>query len=491
MASRAGKAASFVLKSVVRAIWVALMVATPLFGFWLASSLAAYQNATQWLALLGGLLLFPIVPVGWELVAAWRRRRREHPGNPVLTRLDRLVLRTLLVNGLFLGGMLYFAQGTAFLALAVRGDWMLEGHHGPIASTLRGWLLAFADRLDARRGPTDHYGESDRAPDLEAQPAPERPVPAPEAPKAPGAWPLSPEIDPIVRDMPADVQTTIESTGKYLASRFVEKKLLVKALHDYVVLRLSYDHDALALIEAKDYANTPAQDAETVFARRRGVCEGYARLMVALGKAAGVEVAYITGHIRDSERRLSLDATGQPDLDGVSHAWNAVKIDDHWYLMDVTWDDPSNGEPRTTYLFTPPDLMTHDHLPEDPAWQLRATPITLGEFVRQPLLKPTIGELGLSLVSPTRSQITADDGEAVIVLDNPLDAAMTAVARRDGQREGDDTRCKVTTTDHRTRIVCDLADGEWDVQMFAAPASAARAGRYTLDYIGSILVNSH
>ena len=65
MASRVTGLAGGVLKNVLRLVWLALMIATPLFGFWLASSLAAYQNATQWLSLLVGLLLFPILPVGW------------------------------------------------------------------------------------------------------------------------------------------------------------------------------------------------------------------------------------------------------------------------------------------------------------------------------------------------------------------------------------------------------------------------------------------
>src|SRR4051812_39358877 len=110
MASRAGKVAGLVLLGIGRVLWLSLMVLTPLFGFWLASSLAAYHNATQWLSLLVGLLLFPIIPVGWELLFAWRRKRaalsaatsKKPLEKPILTRLDRLVLRTLIVNGLFL-----------------------------------------------------------------------------------------------------------------------------------------------------------------------------------------------------------------------------------------------------------------------------------------------------------------------------------------------------------------------------------------------------
>src|SRR5512142_229184 len=133
MASRAGTVALFVLKTVLRVAWVSTMVLVPLFGFWLASSLAAYHNASPWLAALFGLALFPILPIGWDLFFRWRRSKQP-PKKPILTPLDRLVLRTLVVNGLFIGGMLYFARATAFHALAVRGDWMLDGCDGSAAN---------------------------------------------------------------------------------------------------------------------------------------------------------------------------------------------------------------------------------------------------------------------------------------------------------------------------------------------------------------------
>lgn len=495
MASRAGTVARFVLMSVLRVVWVSTMVLVPLFGFWLASSLAAYHNASQWLALLVGLALFPILPVAWDLFFVWRRNRKTHSERAILTGLDRLVLRTLVINGLFLGGMMWQAKHEALRAIAVRGDWMFDGYDGPVASTFRGWLLGLADRLERKKpAEVNPYGKSDQAP-TDVKPVDEKPAPTGEMPKDPMGWPLPVAFDPIVTDMPESEQTSIETVGAYLAAHITDKKQLVKALHDYVVNRLHYDYDALKYIEAHDYEHTPEQTAEAVFARRAGVCEGYARLMVALGKAAGVDIDFVTGYIRDSSRRLAIsddpwDTSRSEALEGVGHAWNAVKLGGQWYLIDATWDDPTNGDPQTTYLFVPPKYMAFDHFPEDPNWQLLATPMSLGDFVRQPLMSPKIGELGLSLVAPTRSQITVD-GTATIVLDNPYGAEVVADAHRDGTSHNDEgTRCKVDSG-KQTTITCSLADGEYEVQMFAAPASRVKIGRYKLDYVGSILVNSH
>lgn len=499
MASRAGKVAGLVAGTVARGIWLSTMVLTPLFGFWLASSLAAYNNATQWLALLVGLMLFPILPVGWDLLFVWRRSRKENAKPAILTRVDRLVLRTLIINGLFLGGMMWQARDASFRALAVRGDWMLDGHHGPIASTMRGWMLGFADRFDRRQVQPSEYGDSDTAPT--EVPVPDEPEPTPQPDgtvtppvKDPLAWPIAATPHPLVASIPESEQASIETVGAYLASRIPDKRELTKALHDFIVARLTYDDAALKLIEARDYKNTPSQKAEDVFAARTGVCEGYSRLFVALGKAAGVEVAYLVGHVRNRDHRHTIsddpwDTSAQEALEGVGHAWNAVKLDDRWYLIDATWND-GNDEYRTTYLFPPPRAMALDHFPEDTKWQLLPEPLSLGDFVRQPMMTPTSTEYGLTLISPTRSQVTVD-GELTILVDNPYGAAMAARAMRDGEaKSSEGTRCKVTEGT-QTKIVCPFGDGEYEVALFAAPKERTTSGRYSLDHVGSILVNSH
>ncbi|MFN0251288.1 MAG: transglutaminase domain-containing protein [Kofleriaceae bacterium] len=498
MASRGVRVAGLVLKTSLRVVWVSTMVLTPLFGFWLASSLAAYSNASQWLALLVGLLLFPILPVGWDLLFLWRRKRKGIEGAPVraiLTRIDRLVLRTLLINGLFLGAMLWRAPETAFRAIAVRGDWMLDGHDGPIANAIRSRLLGFADRFEQRwHSDEDLHGKSDAAPP-ELREREHDGTKPPEITYKPGQphpdWPMSPDPDIQVTEMPDDVQTSPEAVGKYLAARIPDQKRLAKALHDYVVLRLTYDEATFQLRGEERYTKRPSQKAEDVFVARTAVCEGYARLLVALGEAAGIETAYLTGYIRTSERRID-DAASEEAvksvLEGYLHAWNAMKIDGQWLLVDATWDDPMGNEKdsiESTYLFTPPTLFRMDHLPEEDAWQL-APPISAGEFARQPLLSPYVGELGIVLESPTRSQITVD-GDVQILLDNPYGAKITALAQRAGTTSRD-VRCTVEpASGTKLAVDCPLDAGQYEVLMFGAPKDSTTS---SLQYFGTILVNS-
>ena len=186
------------------------------------------------------------------------------------------------------------------------------------------------------------------------------------------AYPMSSTPEPEVATIP---DSSIAATGKYLAARITDKTRLVKALHDFVALRIRYDDYARTMREAGFPA--PAQDAESVYGRRAGVCEGYSRLMVALGEAAGVDIRYIDGDALD-------DDTGAPIAGNHFHAWNAVDIDGRWALMDVTWDRSATGELSTTYLFTPPGQFAATHRPSDPQWSFVAPALTLDELVARP-----------------------------------------------------------------------------------------------------------
>src|SRR5262245_13946530 len=227
------------------------MVITPLFGAWLASALAAYCNGSQWVSLLVELLLFPIAPVGWDLVFLWRMRKRP-PRRQILTRADRLVLRTLLVNGVFIGAVFWIRPGLPYRALSERGDWMLDGCDGPTASRVRGVLLWIADRMPGswHGGGGAHYGASDDAPGGILPPAP---------PKDDSGWPYETTIDFSVTNMPADAQASIEAAGRYFAAAVPDVRRRVKAIHDFVTQRLTYDDDALAKIRAKDWAHVPSE----------------------------------------------------------------------------------------------------------------------------------------------------------------------------------------------------------------------------------------
>lgn len=87
------------------------------------------------------------------------------------------------------------------------------------------------------------------------------------------------------------------------------------AIHDYIIENTDY------ILDEYKYA---AYDA---LINKKAVCAGYAEVFQTFMDMLGIPCLYVTGqgiHNNKSE----------------PHAWNMVKLDNEWYCVDVTWDDP-------------------------------------------------------------------------------------------------------------------------------------------------------
>lgn len=430
-----------------------LAVATPLLGVWIGSSLARMFDGPVWLPILCGALCFPVLPLLWEALGRWRHRNRTRP--PFLTVFDRLVLRTLSINVLFVGGLLALYPSTVFTALSERGDWMLEGREGAWAEQARDVLHATADRMEWLHQLThpNEYEElidptstgeqtevdSDSWGDFSWQPS-RGGVSRPEDIYSEDAWPFSPKLHPLVLEIPADVQGTPQTVGAFFAEREADPLQRLKAVHDYVANRTAYDVPAL---RSRQF---PPQDAQTVLDTKMAVCAGYAQLVKAIGDAAGLEVVVVVGKTRST--------------DGLGHAWNAAKVDGKWYLLDATWDagtvggDTFNKSFGTRYLMTPPAVFLADHFPDDEKWQFVDEPLSMGDFLRQPNLEPSFFAYGFRLLSPRRPTVTVSGRSISVTLENPNGFDVSAQSYVGESWEGESSRCEV---ERNEVVVCPLA----------------------------------
>jgi len=468
-----------------------LVFLTPLLGVWLASALVAYTNGPTWLAVASSVLLFPLIPIVWDLRGS--KRRQQNP--QILTWGDRIILRTLLLNLIFLACLLALRPQTAFLALSTRGDWMLDGKQGAQIELVRRSLFKVANGMEwlylaVRQNPYQQYADAEIQPTPQTttqpstqvtpsgdSPEPQQSQPTPQPNSSTGSaysasWPLEAEIHPAVANMPASVEVSIESVAQYIAQQEQDPFLRVKALHDYVADRVAYNAPAFF-----GQIPRPPQDAETVFRTHKAVCAGYAKLLEALGQAIGEEIVYVVG---DSRSQIS-------DLNGSSHAWNAAKIQGNWYLIDATWNSgyvegtSFTKRYRTSYLFPPPEVMVVSHFPDDPAWQLLPEPLPRGEFLRQPMLPPSFFAQELKLISPTRSQ-TAIQGNAIIQLENPQQRWLMASYSLKQSQQAE--RC-ANQTSQNPQLSCSLPSaGTYEVLLFS---SDQQYGQY--EYVGQLEFN--
>lgn len=452
-----------VLVGTLAAIAVLGALVIALAGAWIGTSLAVFHDGPVWLAAVGAVVCFFVVPLVWELLAD-----RHQVGG----RLRDAILRSAFLSLAFVVVLLATHPATAFKALATRGDWFLGGARGPAADAVRGLLADAADGLEWLYGLAREHAFRD-AEDPSAAAADRTPAPTPSTrvpsvasehvaalarwtiPGASLTWPLDATPHPAVSGMPESARTSMAGVGRYLAEQVPDPYLRTKAVHDFVATWVAYDVEALR--EGTAHA-AGRQGAARVFSDRKAVCAGYANLMVALGKAAGLEVVYIAGDSRSTDDYEALAPDELPRSDA-GHAWNAVRIGDAWHLLDATWDagyvGPEGFVPRysTTYLFIPPGAMRLTHLPDMARWQLVAEPIDRGTWLRQPLLRPTAHAYGVALLEPTRPVLRGADPFNVR-LDNP-----GRVWLHLGERSPDgstSSRCGPEVSDARPDIVCDL-----------------------------------
>lgn len=95
--------------------------------------------------------------------------------------------------------------------------------------------------------------------------------------------------------------------------------LKVKRVHDYIIENTEYD---------QNLTNNNIYNVYGTIMQHYAVCEGYSKSMKYLLDAANIPCVIVCG--------VAQNSNGQAE----SHAWNYVKLDDKWYAIDATWDDP-------------------------------------------------------------------------------------------------------------------------------------------------------
>jgi hypothetical protein len=208
------------------------------------------------------------------------------------------------------------------------------------------------------------------------------------------------QVDEISLAAPTEAEKSLRGLAAYFAAAAVDDKEKVRAAYRWLTDRIAYDADGF-------FADSPGdQSAETVFRTKKCVCEGYANLMVALCTLMGLESVKVRGYAK------GLGYLPGPPSTKANHAWNAVKINDRWYLVDATWGAGYINDKRFVRQFTDfyflatPDKLIWSHFPTDSKWQLLTPPVTRQQFEGRPKV-----DLGLWQLGVTVEQIVAQQNE--------------------------------------------------------------------------------
>lgn len=176
---------------------------------------------------------------------------------------------------------------------------------------------------------------------------------------------------------------SFDSIVSFVNHSFVTNEDKIRAYYSWIATNITYDLEYLANLMSFSkmkmrMATGISQNADTVFKKRKAVCEGFSVLLCKFCEASNIKSVMVGGYSKLPEGDVNTE---------MLHAWNAVRLDSSWKLIDVTW---SGGFVNAMnqyvtrfsdkYFFTDPKEFVKDHLPLDAMWQLLEKPISKDQF---------------------------------------------------------------------------------------------------------------
>ena len=228
------------------------------------------------------------------------------------------------------------------------------------------------------------------------------------------------KVDSKVKTYPS-VFTSTGQLAQQIVKDFSHPDERARALFTWMAHNIKYDTSPTAAgkrdtyisykTEAERRAKIAAVEnelANRTLRFRKGVCNGYAMLYHKVAEKMGLESEVVHG----TAKILPSDIGKVPGK--INHAWNAVKINGQWKLLDVTWGaggiaaDKILNRFDDAYFFTHPDVFLLNPFPDNKNWLL--TVKSESDFAALPLYYT----LNYELMSPLQGTIATGTSKRTI-----------------------------------------------------------------------------
>ena len=136
-----------------------------------------------------------------------------------------------------------------------------------------------------------------------------------------------------------------------------------------------------------------------IMREQKAVCSGFSLIFKELCDLSGIESHVIKGVTKVNASEINSNKNIK------NHAWNAVKINNEWKLLDITWSTGFQDlktkswvkDFDDTYFFMNPEHFLTSHYPEYSKWQLTEHKINRTTFFSSPIFYPKYFESGIKL----------------------------------------------------------------------------------------------
>ncbi len=156
---------------------------------------------------------------------------------------------------------------------------------------------------------------------------------------------------------------------------------------------------------------------EKLVNEKKTACTGYAYLISELANLANLKCKIVNGYGRTSTLRL--DENSIPN-----HSWNAVELNNKWYLCDATWSAGriliEEGGPKFEsdyhdgYFLADPALFIKNHYPLEISSSILPKPPSFKEFTEGPVVYKEAFTYPIVLIAPVKMHLEVLKNEPVI-----------------------------------------------------------------------------
>ncbi|WP_282036360.1 transglutaminase domain-containing protein [Saccharicrinis aurantiacus] len=217
-----------------------------------------------------------------------------------------------------------------------------------------------------------------------------------------------------------------EKLSKRINSDYKTDREKASAIYVWITHNIAYDVPAAnANIKPKSYSYRTQEEKLEIegkynhkiitklFKKNKAICDGYSRLFKTLCDLSDIECVIISG----TSKTTTHDIGKLPKRS--DHAWNAIKLDGKWELIDSTWGAGSvNAQTNKftqdydeTYFCTAPELFFLKHFPDDEQWLLVKR--NEKDFANLPLYYSSAINSNIQIIKPNNGVIEKVKGDAI------------------------------------------------------------------------------
>ncbi len=134
---------------------------------------------------------------------------------------------------------------------------------------------------------------------------------------------------------------------------------------------------------------------------QKTMCTGYAYLIKEMCFIANIECKIVDGYARTITSNVTA-------LESLNHSWNAVKLNNTWYLCDATWssgyminDITFVKDFNEGYFLTEPILFAKNHYPQNKKWLLNDS-LKTQKFIAGPMVYDSTFKHNIVPIAPNQ-----------------------------------------------------------------------------------------